>query len=49
MESEKIIILGMCFSFCLYVFKILFKSKCKSCDLCFGCIKFDRDIESEIK
>jgi hypothetical protein len=38
---------ALIFGFCGVCIKVCYQSKCKECNLCFGLIKIDRDIEAE--
>jgi len=37
----------ICSGIVLAIIAVLYKSKCKKCNLCFGAIQFERDIEAE--
>lgn len=37
----------ICSGIVLAVIAVLYKSKCKKCNLCFGLIQFERDVEIE--
>jgi hypothetical protein len=37
----------ICSGIVLAIVAVLYKSKCKKCNLCFGLIQFERDVEIE--
>jgi hypothetical protein len=37
----------ICSGIILAIIAVLYKSKCKKCNLCFGFIQFERDVEIE--
>ena len=40
---------GIIVGFLRIIVKFCLKSKCKTCSICFGLVKIDRDIQAEIE
>jgi hypothetical protein len=42
-------LISLCFGFIILLCKMIYKSKCQECDICFGFFKIKRDTKGEIE
>ena len=42
-------LISVCFGFIIILFKMIYKSKCIDCEICFGLFKIKRDVKIELE
>ena len=42
-------LISLCFGFILLICKMIYKSKCVECEICFGLFKIKRDVKIELE